>query len=221
MSLHDRLYKSATESIGSSFSHSIKSTITNQAKKHHVQPWYNKDPSDSFLFYIYVIFFVLFLLFILKHSLKKIFASNSFAQNLFIKNRDFRKEQPTDERKKSESKIEYHAKTVAERLFQKPFNKIRPDWLNNEVTGHNLEIDLWNEELKLAIEVQGQQHYKYIPFFHKNYETFLCQRYRDVIKKLLLERRQIKLIEIPYNVKPENVEHFIRVRCNELNIKLK
>jgi len=216
MSLHDRLYKSVTDHVSSS----IQSTIQKQVYKQQVTPYIVKDKNETFMFYLYMIAFALFLLFILKHSLKRIFLSNdSFSKHLFQKHRNFQPEQEVD-RDATESKIEYAARKAAERVFQKQFKKIRPTFLLNEVTGKNLEIDLYNEELKLAIEVQGQQHYKYIPYFHRNYEAYQCQRYRDVIKKLLLQKQHIHLIEIPYNVKPEDMDHYLRVRTIELGLKV-
>ena len=77
-------------------------------------------------------------------------------------------------------------------------------------------MDLYNEELNLGIEVQGAQHYRYIPFFHKNYEAFLNQKYRDEMKKGLLEKVQINLIEIPYTVKLKDYEVYIRLEAKKL-----
>lgn len=117
------------------------------------------------------------------------------------------------------SKGEAETKRVVEKIFNKPFNKIRPLWLKNEVTGQNLEIDVYNDDLKLAFEYSGQQHYKYIPFFHKNYEAFQTQRYRDEMKKTKCKENGITLIEIPYTIKIEDIESFIRLELNKRNIK--
>jgi hypothetical protein len=116
----------------------------------------------------------------------------------------------------TESKGESHARNLAQIIFGKPFIKTRPDFLKNNVTGHNLELDLYNDELKLAIEYSGAQHYKYIPFFHKNYEHFQTQKYRDEIKKMLCEKNDIQLIEIPYTVKLKDMENFIRLQAKKL-----
>ena len=74
--------------------------------------------------------------------------------------------------------------------------------------------------MKLAIENSGRQHYKYVPFFHKNYEDFLNQKYRDEIKKMLCKKNDIMLIEIPYTVKHEDIETFIRLESRKLNFKV-
>ena len=100
----------------------------------------------------------------------------------------------------NDSKLELQAKFILEDIFKRPFYKIRPDFLKNDVTGYNLEIDLYNDDLKLAVEVQGDQHYKFIPFFHKSKADFLNQRYRDEMKKDKCRKEGITLIEIPYKV---------------------
>ncbi len=92
--------------------------------------------------------------------------------------------------------------------------------LKNNVTGHNLELDLYNDELKLGIEYSGVQHYKFVPFFHKNYEHFLTQKYRDEIKRMLCEKNDIKLIEIPYTVKLKDMETFIRIEARKLGFEV-
>jgi len=125
-----------------------------------------------------------------------------------------------DEKEPKESKGERMSRAAAKKIFGVDFIKIRPDILKNNVTNHNLELDLYNEELKLAIEYSGRQHYKYVPFFHKNYEDFLNQKYRDEIKKMLCKKNDIMLIEIPYTVKHEDIETFIRLESRKLNFKV-
>lgn len=111
-----------------------------------------------------------------------------------------------------ESKGELECKRVLEKIFNKPFDKIRPDFLRNEVTGgmHNLEIDCYNNDLKLGVEYNGVQHYKYSEFFHKNKEAFLNQKYRDDMKRRICKESGLTLIEVPYTVKNEDIENFLR-----------
>lgn len=109
------------------------------------------------------------------------------------------------------SKGETECKRVLEKLLKEPFNKLRPDWLMNPVTGHNknLELDCYNERLKLACEYNGVQHYKFTPFFHKSKADFMNQKYRDNMKREKCKSKGIVLIEVPYTVKLENIERFI------------
>jgi len=112
------------------------------------------------------------------------------------------------------SKGEERCKIYVERVFKASFNKIRPELLKNNVTGHNLEIDLYNDDLKLGIEYNGLQHYKFCPRIHKNYEHFQTQRYRDEMKKMKCKEAGITLIEVPYTEK--DIEGYL---FKELRIK--
>lgn len=108
-----------------------------------------------------------------------------------------------------DSKLEIQAKFILENIFKRPFVKIRPTFLQNDVTGKNLEIDLFNEELKLGVEINGNQHYKFTPFFHKNKDAFLNQRYRDEMKKEKCKKEGITLIEVPYRVGEKGLKPFL------------
>jgi hypothetical protein len=109
-----------------------------------------------------------------------------------------------------ESSGEKECRRVLETLFKKPFPNIRPDFLQNPVTGNRrLEIDCFNEELGLGIEYNGVQHYKFVPFFHKNKETFMNQKYRDNMKRGMCKQNGIILIEVPYTVKTKDISAFL------------
>lgn len=109
------------------------------------------------------------------------------------------------------SKGELKCRETLERLFSRPFDKIRPDSLRNPIdTDANLELDCYNDELKLAVEYNGIQHYKYTPYFHKTKETFHNQKYRDYIKRQLCRENGICLIEVPYTVKNDEIPEFLR-----------
>ena len=111
---------------------------------------------------------------------------------------------------KKDSRGEIECRNVLEKIFNKPFTKIRPNFLKNEVTGgYNLEIDCYNDELKIGVEYNGVQHYKYIPYFHKNKEAFYNQKYRDEFKRRMCKDNGVFLIEVPYTVKIENIENYI------------
>jgi len=63
------------------------------------------------------------------------------------------------------------------------FKKIRPNWLRNEKTGKNLELDMYCDELNIALEYNGKQHYEYVNYFHNTNEDFIKQQERDKCKK--------------------------------------
>lgn len=62
-----------------------------------------------------------------------------------------------------------------------------------------LFADFFLPELMLVIEVHGEQHYKYISFFHKNKMDFLIAKQRDVDKIEWCQLNGIKIVILPYN----------------------
>ena len=111
-----------------------------------------------------------------------------------------------------DSKGEIECRRVLQFIFNKSFDKARPNFLRNPVTGgdFNLELDCYDPELGIAVEYNGVQHYKFIPFFHKNKEAFLNQKYRDDMKRRICKENGILLIEVPYTVKIEDIKSFIQ-----------
>lgn len=150
--------------------------------------------------------------FIIPLFLKK---GNSRYKSLYNEfNKQFNNNQydvPTTTNIPQESKGEMICRNVVESIFNKKFPKNRPDFLRNPVTGgmHNLELDCYNHELKIAVEYNGKQHYEYSPFFHRNYDHFLNQKYRDDMKRRICKEHGIFLIEVPYTVKHEDIKEFI------------
>lgn len=110
---------------------------------------------------------------------------------------------PREREPQRDSRGETETRQVLEHYFRRPFPKSRPDFMVNPVTGsqYNLELDCYNESLRLAVEYQGEQHYKFIPYFHKNREAFLNQKYRDELKRMRCKELGITLIEVPYTEK--------------------
>jgi hypothetical protein len=93
---------------------------------------------------------------------------------------------------------------IFEKILNKNFPTRRPKWLNG------LELDGYNEELKLAFEYNGEQHEYYVPTFHKNgEEDFYKQQARDEEKRKLCKDNDVTLIEIPYEFNYKNEEKLI------------
>jgi hypothetical protein len=115
--------------------------------------------------------------------------------------REKQNSEPSSWKNGKDSNGEIRTRRYLENRFKKPFSKTRPDFLLNQVTGskYNLEFDCYNEELKLAVEYNGIQHYKFVPFFHRNKEAFYNQKYRDELKRIKCRDLGITLVEIPYS----------------------
>ena len=94
--------------------------------------------------------------------------------------------------KKSKSKLQFGVKQF-----------LKKHWANHvifeefPVAGTRLTLDFYNASKKIAVEVQGPQHRKYIPFFHAGYRNnYINQLRRDKQKLDFCEINNIKLIEI-------------------------
>ena len=97
------------------------------------------------------------------------------------------------------------------------FDKIRPNWLKCSYSQRNLEIDLYNDELKLGIEYNGGQHYKFTPIFHKTEEDFNKQVIRDQDKLNACKELNIKLIVVPYTLNnTSSIELFLKTELKYL-----
>lgn len=124
---------------------------------------------------------------------------------------------PIKKEEEKSSKGEKKCKEFLEYLFDRKFEKVRPDFLTNPITHQPLEIDLYNEELKLAVEYNGKQHYVYNKMMHQNSkDSFRNQQYRDHIKKELCEKNGINLIIVPYTVNLENIPDFLYQKLQQL-----
>ena len=65
------------------------------------------------------------------------------------------------------------------------------------VAGTRMTLDLYNATQKIAIEVDGNQHYKFNRFFHSDSrQKFLRQLQRDEKKEYFCEINKIKLIRV-------------------------
>lgn len=107
-----------------------------------------------------------------------------------------------DWRKKTRSKFQDEVKRFLKRYWSEDivFEELR-------LVDTRMTFDFYNANKKIAIEVQGQQHTKFIPFFHSNRNKFLQQLKRDNKKLEFCELNGIKLVEI-YNVSELNKDFF-------------
>lgn len=64
------------------------------------------------------------------------------------------------------------------------------------VAGTKMTFDFYNANKKIAIEVQGAQHTKYVKFFHSRRSNFASQIRRDEQKSQFCKINDINLVEI-------------------------
>lgn len=97
---------------------------------------------------------------------------------------------------------------IMEEITGHKFLKVRPNWLRG-VRNRPLEIDGYCEELKLAFEYQGQQHFKYNSHFYKNIEDFNRRLANDQIKSKILQERGIRLLLPDYRLPISSFRDFV------------
>lgn len=112
------------------------------------------------------------------------------------------------------------SREVLETIFNKPFPITKPEWLINPETQRTLELDGYNEELKLAFEYNGVQHYEN-NIYSKTKNQLETQLNRDNIKKQICEKKGIKIITIPHTIKNENIKNYIIKELNKLGYNIK
>ncbi len=121
---------------------------------------------------------------------------------------------------------EHICKHALETYFDKPFNKIRPDWLRNPKTNRKLELDLYNPDVTvylkgieykgLAVEYQGITHYQWPNWVNQTRQGFLDARERDRVKRAICKKRRLLLVEVPYNIPNEKIGLYLFNYLDEL-----
>jgi very-short-patch-repair endonuclease len=80
-----------------------------------------------------------------------------------------------------------------------PYNRIKIEYYVN-YKGQRLFFDFYIRELGILVEVQGQQHDKFIKHFHGEKEIFLAQKNRDNLKLIYIEENDIfSLVRVRYD----------------------
>ena len=111
-------------------------------------------------------------------------------------------------------KSEEVTRTVFEQLLGRRFPKKRPRWLRNS-RGRQMELDGYCEELGVAFEYQGRQHYEELTHFEGN----LAQRIEDDQRKVeLCRENDVTLMAISYEVPLTEMASHVEDRLVKLGL---
>lgn len=92
------------------------------------------------------------------------------------------------------SKSEEITRAILQNLFESPFPKKRPSWLRNS-RGRQMELDGYCEELGVAFEYQGIQHFKKIGLYGGDLPQRIAD---DTTKAKLCQRNKVRLLIFTY-----------------------
>jgi hypothetical protein len=104
---------------------------------------------------------------------------------------------------------------ILERITEKPFPKIRPNWLQSE-SGKRLELDGYNKELGVAFEYNGIQHYEENKFFHNTENSFSKRKLDDLQKINLCHENNVYLIVVKYDIPKDRIFQFVLSKLDGL-----
>jgi hypothetical protein len=130
-------------------------------------------------------------------------------------NRIIQKKNPRVGTSRFVSKGEQICRIVLEMIFKVPFPSSRPLWLINPNTGSPMELDCYNEDLKLAVEYNGIQHYEYNESFHSSPDKYVESQYRDKQKKTLCKQQGVFLIVVSYLIALDRIPYYLIRRIKE------
>jgi len=116
----------------------------------------------------------------------------------------------------NESVSEKTCRLYLETILQKKFPLLYPDWLKSPMHRGHQHLDGFNQQLNVAFEFNGKQHYHPYERFRGN-EGFEIRKKLDIQKARLCKKQGVILLKIPYN---RNNPIFIRKLCMMKGIKI-
>ena len=103
--------------------------------------------------------------------------------------------------KRKRSKFHVRARKLLKTIFHS-YRILEEVKLPGSTASHRkgvLYLDFYIPQIMLAIEVHGQQHYEYTPFFHKNKADFAIAKAKDEDKISWCELNKIDIIVLKYS----------------------
>lgn len=111
------------------------------------------------------------------------------------------------------SKSEAACIKILEDLTGKEFPTVNPSWLVWK--GKTLELDGYNDELKLALEFSGPLHTKWNPRFEP-YEQYYDRITKDVVKLRTCKRHKVNLIVIDMSLPRIHWRNYLMSRLHDI-----
>jgi len=115
------------------------------------------------------------------------------------------------------TKSEQRVIDVLEKVCDAKFPTAHPQWLSFESGGRRkvLELDGYNERLKLALEFSGPLHTKWYPT-QEPYEKYFNRLINDQVKKKICVARGVDLIVVDMSLPREHLRNYILSRLFDL-----
>jgi len=111
-------------------------------------------------------------------------------------------------------KNEERCRQLLQEWFGVSFPTVRPSFLKWK-TGKNLELDMYNETLGLAVEYDGIMHRRFHPTFHRTYADFLYQQAKDAWKDDRCREVGVTLLRVPDTVHYGDLAKYLRGRLRD------
>lgn len=97
----------------------------------------------------------------------------------------------------NKSSLHIQARDLLLELF--PTLQILEEVPINPRKSETLYLDFYLPLIKTCIETHGEQHFKFVSFYHNNMMNFIKSKKRDADKKEWCEINNIKYIDLSYN----------------------
>jgi hypothetical protein len=152
---------------------------------------------------VYIVFFVLIILIIV---IVYVWKSRAI---IITGSADFVKDLGKHPRTKSEASIIKYFEEITGHKFP----TVVPKWLAWK--GKHLELDGYNDKLKIAVEFSGPLHTKWYPD-KEPYDKYFTRIVRDIVKKKLCKRKGVKLIVIDVTLPPQHWRDYIKSRLYDI-----
>ena len=99
-------------------------------------------------------------------------------------------------------------KVIEQQLQKLNLTFEKEKFLNNSLQRFDFYLEF--QDKKYAIEYNGEQHYKYNPFFHaRDIEVYKKYQERDERKKIYCKNNNINLVIIPYTFTNDEIKAYI------------